>query len=247
MAAALPDDLQILDIHRSTAFTFDVRGRMVHESAPDQSTGRRFSFTGCRHGNLPVIRADVPEEVARELDRLVALEPPPAGAEAEPVHLDAYRELLDLDGPLQHYHGLLWVFQGPLSYESEEELVWSGTIEGDRLLARLGEAMPSSLADKGFLARDDLWEPWCLGVVDAQVASIAETVRTGPAGAEVGVDTAVGFRGRGLGVAATAGWSRHPQLTNHTCFYSTGRDNSSSRRLTERLDLRFLGSTFAVP
>lgn len=240
-------DLEILDIHRKTAFTFDAQGRMIHESTPDQSLGRRFSIAGCRDGNLAVVRADVPEPVARELDRLVALEPPLANPESEPVHLEAYRELLHAEvASVEYFHGVLWVFPGALTYQAQAELVLSGTSAGDRLLDRLGDAMPASLVDKGFRTQTNLWEPWCIAMVNGQIASIAETVRTGPGGAEVGVDTALDNRGSGLGAAATAGWSRHPDLGQVTCFYSTGRENSSSRHLAERLRLRFLGSTFAV-
>jgi hypothetical protein len=240
-------DLPILDLHRKTAFIFDAQGRMIHESAPDRSMGRRFSFTGCRDGNLAVIRADVPGPVARELDLLMASEPPLADPDAEPVHLRAYRDLLRVGvASVEHYHGLLWVFPRPLMYEDQTELVLSGTSEGDRLLDRLGDVLPASLIDKGFETPEDLWEPWCIAMVNGEIASIAQTVRIGRGGAEVGIDTAPVFRGRGLGAATTAGWSRHPDLAQVTCFYSTGRENSSSRRLAERLRLRFLGATFAV-
>ena len=124
--------------------------------------------------------------------------------------------------------------------------MWSGTSDGDRLLTRLADAMPASLVEIGFREVTDLWAPWCVALAVGEVVSIAETVRTGPGGAEVGVDTAVGFRGRGLAAAATAGWAAHPDLGERTLFYGTGRANTSSRRVTDRLGLRFLGSTFAV-
>lgn len=107
--------------------------------------------------------------------------------------------------------------------------------------------MPASLVDAGFGQPSDLWEPWCVALIGEQIASIAQTVRRGPEGAEVGVDTAMDFRGRGLGAATTAGWSRHDDLKRLTLFYSTGRENRSSHRVTDRLGLRFVGSTFAVP
>ena len=245
--AAPAGDLEVLDVHRETAFAFDARGRMVHESSPDRSPGRRFSLVGCRDGNVAVVRADVPETVACELDRLVASEPPLSNPDSDPVHLEAYRNLLGAGmASVEHYHGLLWVFPVPLTYEAEAELVLSGTSEADLLVGRFGEAMPASLIDKGFRTPKDLWEPWCVAVVGGEIASIADTVRAGPGGAEVGVDTAVGFRGRGLAAAASAGWCRHPDLADVIRFYGTGRDNSSSRRVAERLGLRFLGATFAV-
>ena len=240
-------NLEILDIHRQTAFTFDAQGRMIHESAPNQSPGRRFSFAGCRDGNLAVVRADVPEPVARELVHLVASEPPLASPESEPVHLEEYRDLLQVEAAaVEHYHGLLWVFPDTLEYQAPTELVLSGTREGDRLLQGLGDSMPASLIDVGFRTQEDLWQPWCIAMANGQIASIAETGRTGAAGAEVGVDTDVHVRGQGFGAAASAGWSQHPRISQVMRFYSTGRENASSRRLAERLGLRFLGSTFAV-
>jgi predicted GNAT family acetyltransferase len=107
--------------------------------------------------------------------------------------------------------------------------------------------VPGSLVEAGFREAGDLWAPWCIALVDGQVASIAQTVRTGPGGAEVGVNTAIGFRGLGLGAATTASWSAHPDLKRWTLFYGTGRDNRSSQRVAARLGLRFIGSTFAVP
>ena len=240
-------ELEVLELHRQTAFTFDERCRMTHESAPDRSRGTRFSLAGCRGGNLAVIRDDVPDLAARELERLAAEEPPMFSPQAVPVHLEDFRALLGVDGSVvEHGLGLLWVFPAALTYVHDVHLVWSGTSEGHLLLARFADAMPESLVDRGFRRPTDIWEPWCVALVDDQVASIAETVRTGPGGAEVGVDTDVGLRGLGLGAAATAGWSTHPDLDRLRLFYSTTRENTSSRRLTDRLGLRFLGSTFAV-
>jgi hypothetical protein len=240
-------ELELLELHRQTAFTFDEGGRMTHESAPDRSRGKRFSLAGCREGNLAVIRDDVPDVAARELERLVRDEPPMFAPRATPRHLEDYRATLEADGTVvEHYLGLLWVFPAPLSYIHDVELVRSGTSDEDHILTRFADAMPTSLVETGFRQPENLWQPWCVALVDGHVASIAETVRRGPGGAEVGVDTAVGLRGLGLGAAAVAGWSAHPDIEQLTLFYGTSRDNASSRRLTDRLGLRFLGSTLAV-
>jgi hypothetical protein len=232
-----------------TAFIFDDRGRMVCERAPDRSAGRRFSVTGSRDGNLAVVRRDVPDLVARRLERLVATEPPLIEADTVPVHLDDYTGLLDVGGaPVEHHHGLLWVFpdRSPHGHGEEVDIVTSGTDAGDRLLARFADVVHPKLQDMGFRAPADLWAPWCAAIENGEAVAIAETVRRGPEGAEVGVDTAVGFRSRGLASTVTAAWSRHPELAGLIRFYSTSRENASSRRVTERLGLRSLGSTFAI-
>jgi hypothetical protein len=239
--------LELLAVHRQTGFTFDERDRMLYESAPDRSPGRRFSFTGCTQGNLAVVRADVPDHVAEELERLIESEPPLSEVDQDPVRLDAYARLLGGEGKRGvHLHGLLWVFPEPLEYKSGANLIWSGSADGDALLDRFVEVIPQDLAEKGFRAVDDLWEPWCVATVDGRIASIAETVRAGARGAEVGVDTSTEFRGLGLGAAATAGWSQHDVVAGRELFYSTARSNRSSRRLTERLDLTFIGSSYGL-
>jgi YD repeat-containing protein len=245
MAAAMRN-LELLALHRQTAFTFDHRGRMIRERAPDRSRGKRFSFTGCREGNLGVIRDDVSDPAALELERLLLTEPPLSSRGAVPVHLGAYLRVLD--SPIaDHLLGLLWVFPAPLRYAHDAHLVWSGTGDGDRLLARFSDVVRGSLLEAGFREPGDIWAPWCVALVDGQVVSVAETVRTGPHGAEVGVDTEIGFRGLGLGAAATAGWAAHRDLDQRTLFYSTNRDNRSSQRVAARLGLSFIGSTFAAP
>ncbi len=245
MMATARRGLELLELHRQTAFTFDDRGRMIHESAPDRSRGKRFSFTGCWEGNLGVIRDDVPDSVALELDRLLHAEPPLCWPDAMPVHLADYLGVLSVPiadpGP-----GLLWVIPAPLHYDHDVHLVWSGTTDGDRLLAQFSEAVRGSLVEAGLREAGDLWAPWCVALIDGQVVSVAQTVRTGPRGAEVGVDTAIGFRGLGLGAAATAGWSAHRDLEQRMLFYGTGRSNLSSQRVADRLGLSFIGSTFAV-
>jgi hypothetical protein len=240
--SSIPGDLQILELHRRTAFRFDERGRMTHESAPDRSRGKRFSFAGCRDGNLSVIRDDVPEAAVDDLEKLLAEEPPMCGAEMTPRHLNEYVSLLGGTAGL----GLLWVFPGPLLLEDGVHLVWSDSSEADDLMRHFSQLMPPGLSEVGFREPKDLWEPWCAALVNGEITSVAETVRLGVDGAEVGVDTDAGWRSRGLGAAATAGWSRHPHLADRTLFYSTSRENTSSRRITQRLGLRFLGSTFAV-
>lgn len=241
------DELELLEEHRRTAFTFDARGRMIHERAPDRSRGKRFSLTGCRRGNLAVIRDDVVDQAAAELERLTTDEPPLWPADASPRNARGFLDALGVPGPVSDQNcGLLWFFPGPLAFDAGAHLVWSGTEEAERLVNAFPKGIARSLVESGFRTPGDLWEPWCVALVEGSVVSIAETVRRGRNGAEVGVDTASGYRGRGLGAAVTAGWSRHQDLEGITLFYSTGRANMSSRRVTDRLNLRLLGSTFAV-
>jgi hypothetical protein len=42
------------------------------------------------------------------------------------------------------------------------------------------------------------------------------------------------------------GWAALPSLREHVLFYSTDENNTSSRRVVQRLGLPFLGATFSV-
>lgn len=241
------EGLELLGLHRSTVFAFDARGRMVHESDPNRSRGKRFSFTGCRDGNLAVVRDDVSDRACEELERLLDAEPPFVDDVAMPHGLEGYLAALGVERPdLGDLCGCLWVFPEEIGLGRDARLVSSGTDQATALLGDFEAAMPATLRSRGFQSPTDLWEPWCAAVVDNRVASIAQTVRTGPGGAEVGVDTASELRGRGLAAAACAGWARHRELEGTTRFYSTGRRNTASRRVTERLGLTRVGSTFAI-
>ena len=138
-------ELGLLELHRQTGFVFDDRGRMIWETAPDHSRGSRFSLTGCRDGNLAVIRDDISESAAHELRRLVAEELPLSSPRASPKHLQDYLSVLEGEGPLaEPLFGLLWVFPGPILAHQDVHLVWSGTAEGEQLSAHFDEVAVAS-------------------------------------------------------------------------------------------------------
>ena len=69
---------------------------------------------------------------------------------------------------------------------------------------------------------------------------------SGQTGAEVGIVTVPALRGRGYATAATAGWASLPALRRRVLFYSALQTNVSSRRVAERLGLRFLGGSLTI-
>jgi RimJ/RimL family protein N-acetyltransferase len=168
--------------------------------------------------------------------------------ESTPVHLADYRRLLSTEAPVQHSDlGLLWTFPERLVYDHPARLVASDRREGDELLAQLTEqGMPDYLVAAGFVDIGEFWAPWCVAFEGDQIASIAFAAGLGPESAETGVYTFPAFRGRGYAATATAGWASLPALRGRTLFYGTSRTNISSRRVTERLGLRFLGSSLTI-
>src|SRR6266851_8947824 len=140
--------------------------------------------------------------------------------DSTPLHLDEYTHLLAAEAPIAHCtSGLTWCFPAALSYAHDVPLIASGTLAGDRLLARLAhQGLPQALLDLGFTSLDDFWPPWSAALQNGEIASIAFAARLSPAAAETGAVTVQEFRGLGLAAAATAGWAAHPALRGRVLF-----------------------------
>jgi hypothetical protein len=246
------NDLELLALEAETIFVLTKSGRILRRNSPDvrpdQAAGPRLRLAGCGSGNLLPLRDDVRLETASAIEAFVADEPALALQDSTPVHMDDYVVLLGTDQPIQHSDlGLLWVFPHRLVFAHPARLVTSDTHEGDELLARLTEqGMPDYLVAAGFVDVGEFWAPWCVAFEGDQIASIAFAAGLGPKSAEVGVYTFPVFRGGGYAAASTAGWASLPALRGQALFYGTSQTNASSRRVTQRLGLRFLGATLTI-
>ena len=241
-------DGDLLAIHVTTLFVLTDSGRIQQVNDPNRSVGPRLYLAGSKSGNVVRVRHDVGEGTERAISALVAEEPPLGDPDSTPLHLDDYVELLASEAPVERCDlGLNWTFPDRPDYKHPAVLVDSESLEGDRLLARLTEqGMPKALAELGFVDIGEFWPPWCIALHDDEIPSIAITARIGPTGAEVGVNTVPALRGRGFAAAATAGWASHPSLRGRALFYGTERTNFSSQRVTDRLGLRFIGTSLAL-
>ncbi len=241
------DDRELLALEATTIFDLTESGRILRGNSPDQKAGPRLWLAGCSSGNMVLIRHEVRESTARAIEALVA-EEPPLGADGTPVHLSDYLELLAAERTVERWDaGLIWAFPGQHDYRHPAVLVRSDTPEGTRLLARLRtRGMPETLVAAGFVDVGEFWAPWCVALSGDEIASIAFSAGLRPASAEVGVYTFPGFRGRGFAAAVTAGWAWLPALAGRVLFYGTSRTNVSSRRVVERLGLRYLGASLTI-
>jgi hypothetical protein len=242
-------DFDLLEIQAAAMFVSTEAGRIRRENDPDRSPGPRLYLGGCASGNIVRIRHDVSDKTARAIAALAAQEPSLRERHSTPRHLNAYIELLDAETPVRE-RALGLVYELPkdvVSGSQDVTLVRSDTPEGDRLLAALVErGMPQAIVAAGFVTVSEFWPPWCVGLRQGEIASIAFGARIGPAGADLGVNTVPAFRGCGIAQAVTAGWASHPALRGHALFYSTARTNLSSQRVAEKLGLRFIGASLRV-
>ena len=241
-------ETSLLAIDFRTLFVLTTGGRIERENDPDRSPGPRFWLAGCASGNVTGVRCDVSDSVASEIAAMAATEPPFIDRNGRPKHFDRYVDLLSWDAAVVRQSlGLIYEMPHCLQYEHRVRLISDDSREGRRFHTHLSaHGMPNELAALGFRNISDLWPPWCVALVDGEVASVAFAARIAEAGAELGVATIKAFRGHGYAAAAVAGWSRSPTLQSRVLFYSTDQTNVSSQRVTRRLGLRFLGPNFRL-
>jgi hypothetical protein len=200
---------------------------------------------GTQSGNVLRLRDDVPDRTAARIEALVARESPLRSVDSVPRYIDEYLALLGraADGG-HHRSGVTFVVPDGFVWSADATVVASGTAAGERLLEEIdARGMPRGLRELGYT---ELWAPWCVTIADGTVASVAETVRLGANGVEVGVATVPEFRRRGLALAATAGWATHPSNRSRVRFYSAHSENRASQRVARALGLRFVGATFTI-
>jgi hypothetical protein len=241
-------DIELLAIQFQSAFVLERSGRILTTNDPDRSPAPRFALAGCASGNIYGVRADVADGIAAQLMDLAASEPPFFDRLGTPRHLDRYIELLTRTAPFSQPHlEMTHVLPNDIAYQHDVRLICSEGSEGQELRATLAtKGMPTGLAKMGFTDVSEFWDPWCVAMHDAELASVAFAARLSEMGASLGLATSPELRGRGYAAAATAGWARMPTLRSRALFYSTSQTNISSQRVIARLGLRFLGASLGL-
>ena len=119
------------DLYESTHFVLDARGRIVSTREPTPAPGPLFSLTRSADRVAWSVHASVPDELARELERLARSEAPQPDAHAAPRWAERYLE--SLRGVLTSRSGELAVDHGP-AFE------FSARIEAPAGVTRLDDA-----------------------------------------------------------------------------------------------------------
>ncbi|HEX4199713.1 MAG TPA: GNAT family N-acetyltransferase [Caulobacteraceae bacterium] len=253
------DDLELLRRDIAIRYVISGSGRIERgpfrpsgprqESVPpERSGGPRLHFAGCADGALAHLRHDVDDEIAARVLSFTETAPPWSDPDTPPAGLDAILALLSR-GTASSVDGPEIVFRLPngLACDHGARLVACDTAAGEALLARLARGgVPPSLLEAGFLELGDFWWPWCVALDGDDIAAMAFAANLGQSGAEIGVFTFPGFRGRGFAAAATAGWASLESLEGRELIYSTRLTNASSRRVADRLGLRPAGARVRV-
>lgn len=227
--SAPTSDLGWLERHVETLYASDARGRLLHPRGAGGASQAppRFFFGRTRHGSLWRFSADLPQPIVRELARLAAAERSAWPLERLPERDREMRAQLAAHAPIAAvYHGPAFRFGAlpPAPARGTARLEPGASLPLDEhfgwLLAELAECQP------------------CAGALeDGAVRAICFAARRGPHAVEAGVETAPGFRRRGLATRAVAAWANAVAEAGLAPLYSTEWRNRASLGVAARLGL----------
>ena len=83
------------NLHLQTLFLLDDDGRMIGTREPEPSPGDLFCLIRGTVDSVWAVRADVPKDVADELDRLAREESPISALRDAPAHAERYKSLVE--------------------------------------------------------------------------------------------------------------------------------------------------------
>lgn len=208
------------DLHLRTLFLLNDDGRIIGTREPEPGAGALFCLIRGVTDCAWAVRADVPPEVADELDRLARDEPPVSDFRNAPVHARRYAALVE--GKCD---------SGPAFTFPEELPPPHGTVLIDDI-GVLGHHFPELTASEV-----PHRTPIVAVVEDGRAVSVCFSSRRADTAAECGVETAAGYRGRGLAARVTAAWALAVRASGRTPLYSTSWSNAASLAVARKLGL----------
>ena len=207
-------------IHLQTLFLLDGAGRIRGTREPQPSAGPSFALIRGASTCAWAVRADVPQQLADELNSLASQEPPLSDFRRVPVHAQRYIALAEGE-----------VTSGPAYTfpETIEQPPATVLVTNLRVLARHFSSWTA--------AEIPGRAPIVAVLEDGHALSVCFCARRSDAAAEAGLETATPFRGRGLGPQVAAAWALAVRASGRIPLYSTSWENGASLAVARRLGL----------
>ena len=230
------------DLHLQTLFVLNGDGRITAEREPGANPGPLFCLARSAARCTWAVRADLPKNIAAEIDGLAREERPVQDLRDAPVHAQRYVSLLGPQTPsgypagakISQSAGPAFTFPDGVAESTNVVLV-----EDERLLQHNFRGwVPGEIAA-------GRW-PVTAIIMDGYPVSICFSARCSDAAAEAGVETAEAFRGRGFGSRVTAAWALAIRASGRTPLYSTSWTNSPSLGVARKLGLMAYASTWSL-
>ena len=223
--------LHLLELQVYALFTHDSHGRIRWINEAGERPAPRFFLGRTKHGNLWRFRHDVPPDPVRRLETLAATEPVTEDLRTEPVHLAAYRALLQAQGERTVQSA------GPAYYFPDEIPATGGAVvitEANFDLLR--PLIPNQ--EMGQILRDlPARQPWLVAVYQGAGVACCFCSRKTERVAEAGVWTLEAYRRGGYASTSVAAWARLVRATGRIPLYSTSWENVASQGLARKFGL----------
>jgi hypothetical protein len=230
------------DLHLRTCLVLNDEGRIISTREPEATRGPLFTLVRNAAACAWAVRADVPTDIASEVDRLAREEPPTVDLRQPPVHAHRYISLLGSridpsqapatktlrsDGP---------AFEFPDSLASHADIV---VVEDERWLERNFRGwLPGEIAAGR--------SPVLAIVEDGHPVSICFCARRSAVAAKAGVNTGESYRGKGLAPRVTAAWALAIRRSGLVPLYSTSWTNHASLAVARKLGLVAYASSWGL-
>ena len=230
------------DLHLNTAFILNDEGRITSTREPGARRGPLFSLVRSATRCSWAVRADVPNDLARELDRLAREEPPTLDFRDAPVHADRYVSLLG--GRIGSIHGAASKIRqsdGPL-------FTFPDAVAQPADVVVVEDEQPLERHFRGWVA-DEIAagrSPVLAVVEDSYPVSVCFCARRSDVAAEAGLETAAPFRGRGFGPRVTRAWALAIRASGRIPLYSTSWTNPGSLGVARKLGLMAYASYWGL-
>lgn len=221
-------------LHLQTCFVLNEDGRILSTCEPAGAPGPYFALVRGSAACAWAVRADVPSNVARELEFIARDEPPALDFRAPPVHAQRYLNALSSIADVSQTLGPAYSFPETLGTHTEAVL-----IERESLLDRNFRGwVPGEIA----AGRSPM-----MGIIrNGFAVSVCFSARRTDSAAEAGLETAESYRRSGLGAGVTAAWARAVRASGRVPLYSTSWDNEASLGVARKLGLIAYASSWAA-
>jgi FR47-like protein len=236
------DEVSTPELHLKTCFVLNADGRILSTREPIGTRGPLFSLVRGATSCAWAVRADVPADVADELERLARREPPARDFHDPPLNAQRYVDALagrlasgeSARTKIAHSAGPAFSF--PHALPAPDDVV---VVESESLLARHFRGwVPGEIeAGRG---------PVVAAFDNDYPVSICFCARRSDSAAEAGLETAATYRRRGFGVRVTAAWAWAIRAAGRAPLYSTSWTNESSLAVARKLNLIPYASTWSL-
>jgi hypothetical protein len=212
------------DVQLRTMFVLDGRGRIGSSNESNTPPAPLFALIRGVSSCAWAMRADVPETVAAEVERLARQERPLDDLQnpnAAQLNANAYLALLG--GQINS--GPAFTFTDRIAHSADVTLI-------DKL----------ELLERNFCGWVDAEIPWRAPIVAVMDHGYPVSVcfcatRASEKTVEAGLETAPAFRGLGFAPRVTAAWAAAIRASGRIPLYSTAWTNSASRAVARKLGL----------